>query len=174
MATKHLAKGKIPDASCYGVLKLTHLTLVHFIFRFRRTACCTGLTTLLLDALLSLRPESPVGVECQGSAVSGPIGVRFIFEAYSLCVLRLFRHNTVFINLSDKPEWYLEIFPAGKVPALIYDGKFLSESLLLADFLDEQYAKPPLWNASPLQKILDKMFIESFGKVSAHVLPAIM
>jgi len=76
--------------------------------------------------------------------------------------------------LSDKPEWYLEIFPAGKVPALIYDGKFLSESLLLDDFLDEQYAKPSLWDANPLQKILDKIFIESFGKVSVYVLSAIM
>jgi glutathione S-transferase len=74
-------------------------------------------------------------------------------------------HDTVFIDLSDKPEWYLEKYPAGKVPALNYDGKFLSESLLLADFLDEIYPEPPLWN-SPLQKILDKIFIESFGKVS--------
>ncbi|XP_015366984.1 PREDICTED: pyrimidodiazepine synthase-like [Diuraphis noxia] len=74
-------------------------------------------------------------------------------------------HDTVFINLSDKPEWFLKIFPAGKVPALVYDNKFLSESLLLADFLDEQYPEPPLHNNSPLQKILDKLVIESFGKV---------
>ncbi|XP_050429585.1 pyrimidodiazepine synthase-like [Adelges cooleyi] len=76
-------------------------------------------------------------------------------------------HDPVFINLSDKPEWYLNIFPAGKVPALIYDGKFLSESLHLADFLDEQYPEPPLWKNGPLQKILDKIFIESFGKVTS-------
>lgn len=73
----------------------------------------------------------------------------------------------MFIDLSDKPEWYLKIFPSGKVPALIYDDKFLSESLLLADFLDEQYPEPHLQNSSPLQKILDKLLIESFGKVSA-------
>jgi pyrimidodiazepine synthase len=76
----------------------------------------------------------------------------------------------VFINLSEKPEWYLTIFPAGKVPALIYDGKFLSESLILADFLDEQFPEPPLWNSSPLKKILDKLVIESFGKVSSYSL----
>jgi len=73
----------------------------------------------------------------------------------------------VFIDLSDKPEWYLKIYPAGKVPALIYDDKFLSESLLLADFLDKQYPEPPLQSSSPLQTILDKLVIESFGKVSA-------
>jgi glutathione S-transferase len=74
-------------------------------------------------------------------------------------------HDVVFINLSDKPEWFLKIFSAGKVPALVYDNNFLSESLLLADFLDEQYPEPPLHNSSPLQKMLDKLFIESFGKV---------
>jgi len=74
----------------------------------------------------------------------------------------------VFIDLLDKPKWYLDIFPAGKVPALIYDGNFLSESLLLADFLDEQFPEPPLWNCSPLQKILDKLVIESFSKVSSY------
>lgn len=61
----------------------------------------------------------------------------------------------------------MDIFPAGKVPAIIYDGKFLSESLYLADFLDEQYPQPPLWNGTPAQKILDRIFIDSFGKVSA-------
>lgn len=86
------------------------------------------------------------------------------------CISCLNRHDTVFIDLSDKPEWYLTIFPAGKVPALIFDDKFLSESLLLAYFLDEQYPEPPLANGSPLQKILDKLFIESFGKVRAYVL----
>lgn len=76
------------------------------------------------------------------------------------------RHDTVYINLLDKPEWYLDVFPAGKVPALVYDNTFLSESLLLADFLDEVYPEPPLWNDNPLQKILDKVFMDSFGKVS--------
>lgn len=84
----------------------------------------------------------------------------------NMCIQHLYSHDTVFINLSDKPEWYLNIFPTGKVPALIYDGQFLSESLLLVDFLDEQFPEPPLWNNSPLRKIQDKMFIESFGKVS--------
>lgn len=94
----------------------------------------------------------------------------FVIFLYYVFIARwqydLYRHNTVYINLSEKPEWFLKIFPAGKVPALIYDDIFLSESLLLADFLDEQYPQSPLWNSSPLQKILDKIFIESFGKVN--------
>lgn len=77
-------------------------------------------------------------------------------------------YDTVFINLTDKPEWYLDIFPAGKVPALIYKDKFLFESLFLADFLDEQYPEQPLWDNGPLQKILDKIFIESFRNVSVY------
>lgn len=92
----------------------------------------------------------------------GPsVAHRFIAHCFSV----LCRHDTVFIDLSDKPEWYLKVFPEGLVPALVYKEKFLYESLLLADFLDEQYPEPPLYD-SPLQKILDRIFIGSFGKVS--------
>ncbi|XP_050429584.1 pyrimidodiazepine synthase-like [Adelges cooleyi] len=77
-------------------------------------------------------------------------------------------HDTVFINLSEKPDWYLNIFPAGKVPALRFNGKILYESLLLSDFLDELYPQPALWTDGPLQKILDKLFVEEiFGKVTS-------
>lgn len=94
---------------------------------------------------------------------------KFCFYMKVLIVVCLYRHDTVFIDLTDKPEWYLNIFPSGLVPCVYYKGNFLSESLLLADFLDEQYSQPPLWYDDPLQKILDKIFIQSFGKVRAWV-----
>lgn len=140
------------------------------LIRFCRTSICARLIDLLLDAFLSICPKSPVGVERKEYTVSESKWIFSIHpKIFVLTVLRLCSHHTVFINLSDKPEWYLNIFPAGKVPALIYENKFLSESLLLAEFLDELYPEPSLWNDSPLQKILDKMFIESFGKVSVVV-----
>lgn len=72
----------------------------------------------------------------------------------------------MYINLVNKPEWYLEKFPAGKVPALLYNGEFLYESLLLADFLNEQFPDSPLYPNDPLQKLKDKLLIDSFGKVN--------
>ena len=42
-----------------------------------------------------------------------------------------------YINLREKPDWFLEISPHGKVPVLIVDEIPLFESNAIAEFLDE-------------------------------------
>lgn len=42
-----------------------------------------------------------------------------------------------FIDLSDKPDWFLELSPRGKVPVLIADGMPLFESQAIVEYLDE-------------------------------------
>lgn len=79
------------------------------------------------------------------------------------------RFQPIYLNLANKPEWYLEQFPAGRVPALLYKEKFLYESLLLSDFLDEEFPHPPLYPSDKIKKIQDKIFVQNLGKVSlAH------
>lgn len=73
-----------------------------------------------------------------------------------------FSHDPVFINLTEKPEWYTASVPTGKVPALKTEGSILYESLIISDYLDEKY-EGKLSASTPLQKALDKIFIESFG-----------
>lgn len=46
-------------------------------------------------------------------------------------------HEIRFINLADKPAWFREISPLGKVPVLLVDGRPLFESAVIAEFLDE-------------------------------------
>ncbi|OQV25545.1 putative Pyrimidodiazepine synthase [Hypsibius exemplaris] len=49
-------------------------------------------------------------------------------------------YEVVNIDLKSKPEWFLERNPLGKVPAIEEPGKKpLFESLVLAEYLDEQY-----------------------------------
>lgn len=46
-------------------------------------------------------------------------------------------HRIEFIDLSDKPDWFLKISPLGKVPVLCVDGRPLFESAVIAEYLDE-------------------------------------
>nr|QST14959.1 GSTomega protein [Diaphanosoma celebensis] len=75
-------------------------------------------------------------------------------------------HEVVNCNLFSKPEWYFARNPLGKVPCLEFNGNFIFESLITADYLDEVYPDPPLNSNDPLQKAKDRIFIELFNKVS--------
>ena len=46
-------------------------------------------------------------------------------------------HTLRFIDLADKPDWFLAISPLGKVPVLRVDGEALFESAAIAEYLDE-------------------------------------
>jgi len=79
----------------------------------------------------------------------------------------LFRHDVVNIKLSDKPEWFFEKNPLGKVPAIETEsGECLYESLIVADYLDEKYPERPLQPKDPMQKAKDRILVEHFNKVS--------
>lgn len=49
--------------------------------------------------------------------------------------------EVTYIDLSNKPDWFLAISPHGKVPVLQVDGEPLFESNAIAEYLDE--AEPP-------------------------------
>lgn len=51
--------------------------------------------------------------------------------------------EVTYIDLSNKPDWFLKISPHGKVPVLLVDEKPLFESNAIAEFLDEAL-KPQL------------------------------
>jgi len=49
--------------------------------------------------------------------------------------------EVVNINLTQKPEWYLEKKnPLGKVPTIEHDGKIIYESLVCVDYLNELFS----------------------------------
>lgn len=78
-------------------------------------------------------------------------------------------YHTVNINLVNKPEWFLEATPIGKVPCLQLVDKpgapFVYESLLIAEYLDEVYPEPKLYPMDPLEKLQEKLWIERFGQI---------
>lgn len=77
-------------------------------------------------------------------------------------------YHTIYINLTEKPEWLTQKSPLGKVPALEIPGQTepLIESLIIADYLDEKYPDVKLHDADPLQKARDSILVERFNAVT--------
>jgi len=66
-----------------------------------------------------------------------------------------------YIDLANKPEWFLAISPFGKVPLLREGETVLFESAVINEYLDEVY-KPILHPGDPLRKAHNRAWIE-FG-----------
>ena len=74
--------------------------------------------------------------------------------------------EVTYVNLREKPDWFLEISPHGKVPVLKVDDEILFESNAIAEFLDEQVA-PPLHPADPFKRARNRAwtdFVPDFSK----------
>lgn len=73
-------------------------------------------------------------------------------------------HHVVYINLFEKPEWYFNINPYGKVPSLeISPNKYIYESLIVAEYLDEVYPQVPLLPKDHFARAAQKILIERWN-----------
>ncbi|MBG52346.1 MAG: glutathione S-transferase family protein [Alphaproteobacteria bacterium] len=68
-------------------------------------------------------------------------------------------HQRIYIDLKDKPAWFREISPLGKVPVLIVDKEPVFESAVICEFLEETIP-PQLHPAQPLEKARHRAWIE--------------
>ena len=76
------------------------------------------------------------------------------------------KFDVTYINLREKPDWFLKISPHGKVPVLDVDGQPLYESNAIAEFLDET-VEPRLHPADPIQRARNRAwtdFLPDFAK----------
>ena len=74
--------------------------------------------------------------------------------------------EVTYINLRDKPDWFLKISPHGKVPVLVVDDQPLFESNAIAEYLDETF-EPRLHPADPIKRARNRAwtdFIPDFAK----------
>lgn len=80
-------------------------------------------------------------------------------------------YHTVNIHLYDKPDWFFEANPLGKVPALQLVDKpnapFIYESLLIGEYLDEVHPQNKLYPSDPLAKVQEKIWIERFAPIAS-------
>jgi len=69
------------------------------------------------------------------------------------------------IDLANKPEWFLDISPLGKVPVLRINGNILFESAVINEYLDE-ITPPSMHPQDPLQKAVNRAWIEYGSELS--------
>ncbi|XP_062319772.1 glutathione S-transferase omega-1-like [Osmerus eperlanus] len=115
-----------------------------------------------------------------GSSAPGPVpkghirlySMRFCpFAQRTRLVLQAkgIKHETININLKDKPDWYFEKNPLGLVPTLeTASGQVIYESPITCDYLDEVYAEKKLLPADPFEKAQQKMMLENFSKITPY------
>ncbi|KAL4189071.1 hypothetical protein AMTRI_Chr08g205140 [Amborella trichopoda] len=62
------------------------------------------------------------------------------------------------VNLSDKPKWFLEISPEGKVPLFKSDETWVSDSDCITQLLEEKYPDPSLATPPEYASVGSKIF----------------
>ena len=67
--------------------------------------------------------------------------------------------EVTYINLREKPDWFLKISPHGKVPVLNVDGEPLFESNAIAEFLDE-VVPPRLHPEDPIKRARNRAWTD--------------
>lgn len=68
-------------------------------------------------------------------------------------------HEIDFIDLANKPQWFLDISPLGKVPVLLVGGEPIFESAVITEYLDE-ITEGSLHPENPLEKARNRAWIE--------------
>ncbi len=82
--------------------------------------------------------------------------------------------EVTYIDLRDKPDWFLEISPHGKVPVLKVDDEVLFESSAIAEYLDEM-VEPRLHPADPIKRARNRAwtdFVPSFSSALSKIIYA--
>ena len=64
-----------------------------------------------------------------------------------------------YIDLDDKPDWFLKLSPLGKVPVLLVDDEVLFESAVINEYIDEVNGDS-LHCPDPLKKAQERAYIE--------------
>jgi len=76
-------------------------------------------------------------------------------------------YEVVNIDLGNKPGWFFEKNPEGKVPVLEKGSQIVWESTATSDWLDDAYPSPRLTPSDPYTKARDRMMLEYFSNITS-------
>jgi glutathione S-transferase len=62
------------------------------------------------------------------------------------------------IDLANKPEWFLVISPTGQVPVIRHEDRFVADSAVILEYLEEVYPSPALRPRSPGLRALTRFW----------------
>jgi glutathione S-transferase len=75
-------------------------------------------------------------------------------------------HETVVVDLEDRPAWIYEKNRTGRVPVLEEDTFLLPESAVIDEYLNERYPEPALLPDDPGERSLARVVIFRFDDLS--------
>ena len=81
------------------------------------------------------------------------------------------KFDVTYINLQDKPDWFLDISPHGKVPVLKVGDEVLFESNAIAEYLDE-VVPPRLHPEDPLARAKNRAwtdYVPTFAGAMSYI-----
>lgn len=83
-------------------------------------------------------------------------------------------HEVVYVDLADKPAWFLDISPLGKVPVLKVEETgaepvYLFESAVIAEYLDETTPGVRLLPDAPIERARHRAWIEFASQLLADI-----
>lgn len=91
----------------------------------------------------------------------------FVQRVMGALVMKKVPFEIEYIELSDKPQWFLDMAPNGQVPVLVTeDNIVLFESDAIVEYLDDKYA--PLESLSPEEKAVGRAWSYQASK---HYMP---
>ncbi|XP_078175047.1 dehydroascorbate reductase 1 [Carex rostrata] len=73
-----------------------------------------------------------------------------------------------FVDLSNKPDWFLKINPEGKVPLIKLEEKWIADSDVITQALEEKYPEPPLATPSDKASVGSKIFSTFIGFLKSN------
>jgi glutathione S-transferase len=64
------------------------------------------------------------------------------------------------IDLANKPEWFLVISPRGEVPVIRHEDRFVVDSTVILEYLEDVYPSPSLRPGDPGKRAHARLWIE--------------
>jgi glutathione S-transferase len=64
------------------------------------------------------------------------------------------------VDLYNKPDWWKELSPHGKVPLLRHDGGIVYESRVINEYLEEVFPEPALMPTAPIHRATARIWID--------------
>lgn len=92
----------------------------------------------------------------------------YVQRAAIVLVEKHAEHQRIDIDLKDKPAWFENISPLGKVPVLIVDNEPIFESAVICEFLEETIV-PPLHPLDALEKARHRGWIEFASAILSRI-----
>jgi glutathione S-transferase len=88
----------------------------------------------------------------------------FVQRAVILLLEKQVEHDVTYIDLTNKPQWFLDKSPRAKVPILLLDEATLFESQAICEYLDETAGEPRLTPRDPIQRARDRAWFPFAGE----------